>query len=81
MGPEVRPGEDAQREGDGDGDDHRDGDKRDGLHRRRPQPDKDAEAHYNLGQAYAGLKLYSEAIREYRQATRLKSDDFSYSPR
>jgi len=36
---------------------------------------KDAEAHYNLGQAYAGRRLYSEAIREYRQATRLKSDD------
>jgi len=37
--------------------------------------DKDAEGHYNLGQAYAGLHLYSEAIREYRQATRLKPDD------
>lgn len=36
---------------------------------------KDAEGHYNLGQAYAGLHLYSEAIREYRQATRLKPDD------
>lgn len=36
---------------------------------------KDAEGHYNLGQAYAGLHLYSEAVREYRQATRLKSDD------
>lgn len=37
--------------------------------------DKDAEGHYNVGQAYAGLRLYSEAIREYRHATRLKSDD------
>lgn len=37
--------------------------------------DKDAEGHYNAGQAYAGLHLYSEAIREYRQATRLKPDD------
>ncbi len=37
--------------------------------------DKDGEAHYNLGQTYAGLKLYSEAIREYRQANRLKPDD------
>jgi tetratricopeptide (TPR) repeat protein len=37
--------------------------------------DKDAEGHYNLGQAYAGLRLYSEAVREYRQATRLKPDD------
>lgn len=37
--------------------------------------DKDAEGHYNVGQAYAGLHLYSEAIREYRQATRLRSDD------
>jgi len=36
---------------------------------------KDAEGHYNLGQAYAGLHLYSEAIREYRHATRLKADD------
>ena len=35
----------------------------------------DAEAHYNLGQTYAGLHLYSEAVREYRQATRLKPDD------
>ena len=37
--------------------------------------DKDAEAHYNMGQAYAGLHLYTEAVREYRQATRLKDDD------
>jgi len=37
--------------------------------------DKDAEAHYNMGQAYAGLHLYSEAVRKYRQATRLKDDD------
>ena len=36
---------------------------------------KDAEAHYNMGQAYAGLHLYSEAVREYRQATHLKDDD------
>ena len=35
----------------------------------------DAEGHYNLGQAYAGLHLYSEAVREYRQAIRLKDDD------
>jgi tetratricopeptide (TPR) repeat protein len=35
----------------------------------------DAEGHYNAGQAYAGLHLYSEAVREYRQATRLKDDD------
>jgi tetratricopeptide (TPR) repeat protein len=28
-----------------------------------------------MGQAYAGLHLYSEAVREYRQATRLKADD------
>ncbi len=39
--------------------------------------DNDAEAHYNLGQTYAGLHLYSEAVREYRQATRLKDDDAS----
>lgn len=37
--------------------------------------DKDADGHYNAGQAYAGLHQYSDAIREYRQATRLKSDD------
>lgn len=36
---------------------------------------KDAEAHYNLGQTYAGLHVYGEAVREYRQATRLKPDD------
>lgn len=40
-----------------------------------PEHEKDAEAHYNLAQAYAGLHLYSEAVREYRQATRLKEDD------
>ena len=28
-----------------------------------------------MGQAYAGLHLYSEAVREYRQATRLKDND------
>jgi Flp pilus assembly protein TadD len=37
--------------------------------------EKDAEAHYNLAQTYAGLHLYTEAVREYRQATRLKEDD------
>jgi len=37
--------------------------------------EKDAEAHYNLAQTYAGLHLYNEAVREYRQATRLKQDD------
>lgn len=36
---------------------------------------KDADAHYNMGQAYAGLRLYSEAVKEYRQAARLKDDD------
>jgi tetratricopeptide (TPR) repeat protein len=36
---------------------------------------KDAEGHYNMGQAYAGLHLYTEAVREYRQATRIKDDD------
>jgi len=35
----------------------------------------DAEARYNLGQTYAGLHIYSEAVREYRQATRLKPED------
>jgi tetratricopeptide (TPR) repeat protein len=37
--------------------------------------EQDAEGHYNLGQTYAGLHLYSEAVREYRQATRFKPDD------
>jgi tetratricopeptide (TPR) repeat protein len=37
--------------------------------------EEDAEAHYNLGQTYAGLHLYTEAVKEYRQATRLKPDD------
>jgi tetratricopeptide (TPR) repeat protein len=37
--------------------------------------EKDPEAHYNLAQTYAGLHLYSEAVREYRQATKLKQDD------
>ena len=37
--------------------------------------DEDAEAHYNLGQTYAGLHLYTEAVREYREATRLKPED------
>lgn len=41
------------------------------------QNQNDAEAHYNLGQTYAGLHIYSEAVREYRHATRLKSDDAS----
>jgi tetratricopeptide (TPR) repeat protein len=36
---------------------------------------KDPEAHYNMGQAYAGLHLYGEAVREYRAATHLKDDD------
>jgi tetratricopeptide (TPR) repeat protein len=36
---------------------------------------KDPEAHYNMGQAYAGLHLYGEAVREYRAATHLKEDD------
>ncbi len=40
-----------------------------------PENDKDAEAHYNLAQTYAGLSLYTEAVREYRVATRLKDDD------
>ena len=35
----------------------------------------DAEAHYNLGQTYANLGNYSEAIRQYRVATKLKTDD------
>jgi len=35
----------------------------------------DVEAHYTLGQTYAGLHLYGEAVREYRHATRLKPDD------
>ena len=41
----------------------------------REENEKDAEAHYNLAQTYAGLHLYSEAVREYRQATKLKQDD------
>lgn len=35
----------------------------------------ESEAHYNLGQTYAGLGQYSDAIREYRLATKLKEDD------
>ena len=35
----------------------------------------DAEAHYALGQTYAGLGQYSDAIRKYREATKLKGDD------
>lgn len=35
----------------------------------------DAEAHYNLGQTYYGLHLYTEAVREYRQAIKIKPDD------
>lgn len=41
----------------------------------KPENSKDPEAHYNLGQTYAGLHLYSEAVKEYRQATRMKADD------
>ena len=41
----------------------------------KEENEKDAEAHYNLAQTYAGLHLYGEAVREYRQATRLKDDD------
>ena len=41
----------------------------------KEESEKDAEAHYNLAQTYAGLHLYTEAVREYRQATRLKQDD------
>lgn len=41
----------------------------------KEENEKDAEAHYNLAQTYAGLHLYSEAVREYRQATKLKQDD------
>jgi tetratricopeptide (TPR) repeat protein len=37
--------------------------------------EKDAEAHYNLGQTYAALHQYSDAIREYKQATKIRSDD------
>ena len=37
--------------------------------------DGNAEDHYNLGQIYANLGNYSEAIREYRVATKLKEDD------
>ena len=37
--------------------------------------EKDAEAHYNLAQTLAGLHLYTEAVREYRQAVKLKEDD------
>ena len=40
-----------------------------------PEHSKDAEAHYNLGQTYAGLHLYSEAVKEYRLATRVKDND------
>ena len=39
------------------------------------QNDNDAEAHYNLGQVYANLGQYSDAIREYRAATKLKEND------
>lgn len=39
------------------------------------QNEQDAEAHYNLGQTYAGLHLYADAVREYRQATRFNPDD------
>jgi tetratricopeptide (TPR) repeat protein len=35
----------------------------------------DGEAHYALGQTYAGLSQYSDAIREYREAAKLKEDD------
>ena len=40
-----------------------------------PEHSKDAEAHYNLGQTYAGLHLYSEAVKEYRLATKVKDND------
>lgn len=36
---------------------------------------EDGEAHYNLGQTYAGLQQYSDAIREFRQAVKIKSED------
>lgn len=36
---------------------------------------KDGDGHYNLGQTYAGLHLYGEAVKEYKVAIRLKSDD------
>jgi tetratricopeptide (TPR) repeat protein len=40
-----------------------------------PEHSKDDEAHYNLGQTYAGLHLYSEAVKEYRLAIGVKDDD------
>jgi tetratricopeptide (TPR) repeat protein len=36
---------------------------------------KDGEAHYDLAQTYAGLHQYSDAIREYRQAVKTRSED------
>lgn len=41
----------------------------------RDENEKDAEAHYILAQTYAGLHLHSEAVREYRQAVRLRDND------
>lgn len=45
------------------------------LYKKLSDEQKDAESRYNMGQAYAGLHLYTEAVREYRQATKLKDDD------
>ena len=45
------------------------------LYKKLSDEKKDAESHYNMGQAYAGLHLYTEAVREYRLATKLKDDD------
>ena len=45
------------------------------LYKKLSDEQKDAESHYNMGQAYAGLHLYTEAVREYRLATKLKDDD------
>jgi tetratricopeptide (TPR) repeat protein len=37
--------------------------------------EKDSEAHYDLGQTYSGLRQYSDAIREFRQAVKIRTDD------